>query len=156
MGQQISYVWQIVRPACAASVSLAQCYDPGVNEERLGSPTQFAKTLAEHLAGLPGDARPVPCGEGLERLLDGTCYASLQQEEGRNALFNLAWQPSKQGCSSLIEIATPLLVTPNNLAKLAPATQREATSIAVRRAGNDLVAWALLQRNAALTPALTI
>lgn len=71
-------------------------------------------------------------------------------------LFNLARQPSAVGCSSLIEIVTPLLVIPNNLAKLAPAAQREATSIAVRRVGNDLVTWALLQRNAALTPALTI
>ena len=127
-----------------------------MNEERLGSPIQFAKTLAEHLAGLPGEPQSVPCCEDLERLIEVTFYASLHQEEGRNALFNLAWQPSSLGCSSLIEIATPLLVTPNNLAKLAPATQREATSIAVKRAGSDLVAWALLQRNAALTPALTI
>jgi hypothetical protein len=49
-----------------------------------------------------------------------------------------------------------VLVTPKNLAKLAPATQREATSIAVRREGNDLVAWALLQRNATSAPPLTI
>ena len=41
-----------------------------------------------------------------------------------------------------------MLVTPANLAKLAPATSADATAIAVRPDGNDLVAWALLERNA--------
>jgi hypothetical protein len=56
----------------------------------------------------------------------------------------------------LVAINAPVLLTPKNLAKLAPATQREATSIAVRRTQAGLVAWALLQRSTSSPAPLTI
>lgn len=127
-----------------------------MDQERLGSPAQFSKALAEHLLYPPGDAQPIPCAADLAKLIEVAFFASLHQEEGQNVLFNLAWQPSSLDCTALIAITPALHVSAGNLAKLAPATQREATSIAVRRAGDDLVAWALLQRNAASTPPLTI
>lgn len=83
-------------------------------------------------------------------------FASMHEEEGRRSVFNVAWQPSSHDCSALVAIATPVPVSPKNLAKLAPATQREATSIAVRRTSDGLVAWALLQRSAAAVPPFTI
>src|SRR5262249_47720298 len=46
--------------------------------------------------------------------------------------------------------------TPKNLTKLAPATWHEATSIAIRRDGDELVAWALLERKPTARQPLTI
>jgi hypothetical protein len=59
----------------------------------------------------------------------------------------------------VVAMATPLRVTPKNLAKLAPATWGEATSLAVRPDGpngEDIVAWALLERNGSTHQPLTI
>jgi hypothetical protein len=109
-----------------------------------------------HLSVLAQDAHPRPGDSDLERLVEVIFFASLHEEEGRHTVFNVAWQTGSRDCTALVEITNPLLVTPKNLAKLAPATQQEATSIAVRRAGQDLVAWALLQRNSASAAPLTI
>ena len=127
-----------------------------MNEERLGSPTEFAKRLARHLALFARAALPLPSDEELARLVDVTFFASLHEEEGRAATFNVAWQPSGGNCAALIAMAAPVLLTPKNLAKLAPATLQEATSIAVRSVRGDLVAWALLQRSATAEAPLTI
>lgn len=84
-------------------------------------------------------------------------YASMHEEEGRRSTFNVAWQPGPRDCSEVVAITNPVPVTPKSLAKFAPATQRDATSIAVRRTQHGgLVAWALLQRNAAAASPLTI
>lgn len=59
-------------------------------------------------------------------------------------------------CLSVVAITPPLPATPGHLARLAPATRREATSIAVRRDGGELVAWALLEQNATTLQPLII
>jgi hypothetical protein len=127
-----------------------------VNQEHLGSPDEFARQLARHLAPLAEDSRPLPGDEDLARLVDVTFFASLHEEEGRRRQFNVAWQPGSRGCIAVVAITTPVVATPKSLAKLAPATQHEATSIAVRAAGGGLVAWALLQRSTASESPLTI
>jgi len=127
-----------------------------VNEERLGTPAQLAERLAQHLDALPAPQAPLPSAADLSELIEVMFFASMHEEEGRRSVFNVAWQPGSKDCSALVAIATPVPVTPKNLAKLAPATQREATSIAVRRTPAGLVAWALLQRSAAAAPPLTI
>jgi hypothetical protein len=127
-----------------------------LNEERLGSPTEFAQRLARHLALFAHAALPLPNDDELARLVDVMFFASLHEEEGRAATFNVAWQPSHGDCAALIAMEVPVLVTPKNLAKLAPATQQEATSIAVRSVRGELVAWALLQRSATAEAPLTI
>jgi hypothetical protein len=99
---------------------------------------------------------PLPAAEDLAQLVKVMFFASMHEEEGRGLTFNVAWQPGSKDCSALVAMTAPVPVTPKNLAKLAPATQREATSIAVRRSGSGLVAWALLQRSAAAAPPLTI
>ena len=127
-----------------------------VNEERLGAPTEFARQLAGHLQLFAQPELPLPEAADLVQLVEVMFFASLHEEEGRRAAFNVAWQPGSRDCSALVAVSAPVLVTPKNLAKLAPATQRDATSIAVRRRDDSLVAWALLQRSAAAAAPLTI
>ena len=127
-----------------------------MNEERLGSPAQFAEELAQHLAAMTNTASPLPSGAELASLVDAMFFASLHEEEGRRVEFSIAWQPGPHGCAALVSITTPVRATPKNLTKLAPATRSEATSIAVRRDGADLVAWALLERGATAWQPLTI
>lgn len=127
-----------------------------MNEERLGSPAELAARLARHFDAIALPQAPLPDAADLSELIEVMFFASMHEEEGRRSVFNVAWQPGSKDCSALLAIATPVPVTPKNLAKLAPATQREATSIAVRRTPNGLVAWALLQRSAAAAPPFTI
>lgn len=127
-----------------------------MNEERLGSPSEFAATLARHLAAFAESARPLPSDDDLAQLTEVMFYASLQEEEARRAQFNVAWSPGAQDCGAAFVMTPPVRVSPKSLAKLAPATQHEATSIAVRREGGALVAWALLQESAVAQAPLTI
>jgi hypothetical protein len=127
-----------------------------VNEERLGSPEQFAAQLATHLADFVDAASPLPSDAELGALVEATFYASLHEEEARRLEFSIAWQPNTHDCTSVVAITPPVHATPKNLTKLAPATWHEATSIAVRRDGAELVAWALLERNATAHQPLTI
>jgi hypothetical protein len=110
-----------------------------VKIERLGSPTEFARVCATHLADcvLPGT------GE-LSTLVEAIFFASLHEEEARHTEFAVAWLGDGEGCASVVAINPVVEVTPKNLAKLAPATRRETTSIAVRSQNGRLVAWALL------------
>ena len=115
-----------------------------MNQERLGSPVEFAGQLARHLASFAEAGRSLPGEEDLARLVDVAFFASLHEEEARRAPFDVAWKPTSHDCTAVVTI-TPVVATPKTLAKLAPATQQEATSIAVRPDGDGLVAWALLQ-----------
>jgi hypothetical protein len=127
-----------------------------VNEERLGSPSQFAAALVQHLEHFAEPAAFGPSMPDLARLVEVMYFASLHEEEGRRSAFNVVWQPSSNDCAALLAMANSVLVTPKNLAKLAPATRRDATSIAVRCERNELVAWALMQRSALAEAPLTI
>jgi hypothetical protein len=111
-----------------------------VKIERLGSPDEFARRCATHLADcvLPDVAE-------LSALVETTFFASLHEEEARHSEFSVAWQPRSDDCASVIAISPPVQATPKNLAKLAPATRGE-TSIAVRSDNGKLVAWALLEQ----------
>lgn len=127
-----------------------------MNEERLGSPEQFARQLAIHLAGFAEAASPLPSDVELAALVEATFFASLHEEEARRVEFSIAWQPGAHDCAAVVAITPPVRATPKNLAKLAPATWHEATSIAVRHDGTELVAWALLERSASAHQPLTI
>jgi hypothetical protein len=133
------------------------CYRANVNTEQLGSTAEFAGQLAAQLAPFAEPALPLPDEAQLRTLLEAAFFASLHEEEGRRVEFGVAWQPDLRDCAAVISMS-PLRVTPANLAKLAPATLSEATSIAVRVApgSNDLVAWALLERSTASRQPLTI
>jgi hypothetical protein len=127
-----------------------------VKEERLGSPNDFAARLASHLAGLTEPGSPLPNDADLTALVEATFFASLYEEEARRVEFSVAWQPGAHDCAAVVAITPPVRATPSNLTKVAPATWHDATSIAVRRQGTDLVAWALLEQNATAHLPLTI
>ncbi|HUS64545.1 MAG TPA: hypothetical protein VMZ28_08385, partial [Kofleriaceae bacterium] len=80
----------------------------------------------------------------------------LHEEEARRTEFSVAWESRARDCAAVVAMAAPVRVTPGSLAKLAPATRHEVTSIAVRADGGVLVCWALLERNSTARPSLTI
>jgi hypothetical protein len=127
-----------------------------VKEERRESPRDFATQVAAHLARFAQPDLPLPSDAELLGLIEATFFASLYEEEARRAEFGVAWQPAPGGCLSVVAITPPLPATPANLAKLAPATRREATSIAVRHDADVLVAWALLEQSATTVQPLII
>ncbi|MEO8844788.1 MAG: putative sensor domain DACNV-containing protein [Kofleriaceae bacterium] len=127
-----------------------------MNEERLGSPSEFATQLASHLARFHDPTLPIPDPRQLAALVDAMFFASLHEEEARRGDFGVAWQPDSRDCAAVVAIAVPVLATPKNLAKLAPATSGEATSIALRQVGDEILAWAILERSAATQQPLTI
>ena len=116
--------------------------------ERLGSPTEFARTVSQ--LGLPIETAH------LHALIEATFYASLHEEEARHTEFSVVWEPVPRGCRSIVPIAQPVAVTPKNLAKLAPATRSEATAIAVRPDGDRLVVWALIELDPLMNEPVTI
>ncbi|MEP7122130.1 MAG: putative sensor domain DACNV-containing protein [Byssovorax sp.] len=120
-------------------------------DERLGSPDEFAGALAAHLAG-----HDLPDGRDLRALVEIAFFASLNEEEGQKLAFAIAWMSRASACRAVFEIARPVLATPKNVAKLAPATSGEVTALAVRREGADLVVWALFQQSQAHEQPLTI
>jgi hypothetical protein len=127
-----------------------------VNPEHLAAPGEFAARLATHLAQFRVEALALPSAAQLAALVDATFFASLHEEEARRVDFGVAWQPDSHDCAAVVALASPVRMTPKNLAKLAPATWGEATAIALRPAGDDIVAWAILERTAAVRQPLTI
>jgi hypothetical protein len=127
-----------------------------VNQERLGSPREFADRLSGHLARFAVDWLPLPDTAEVIALVDVTFFASLHEEEARRFQFDVAWLPAARDCVAVVELSRPVLATPKGLIKLAPATQLDGTSIAVRRERGELVAWALVEHSAAAQPPLTI
>src|SRR5881394_1007207 len=95
--------------------------------EHLGSPSEFAKELAVHLASVAEPTLPVPGETQLRTLIETAFFASMYEEEGRKPELGIAWQPEPRECSAVIMIANPVRATPANLAKLAPAASGEAT-----------------------------
>jgi len=127
-----------------------------VDAELLRSSTEFATELASHLAGLAEPGSELPSDTQLAALIDATFFASLHDEEARRVEFGVAWEPKARDCAAVISLASAVRVTPKNLAKLAPATWGEATAIAVRVDGDELVAWALIERSLAIHQPLII
>lgn len=122
----------------------------------MDSPLELAGPLTAHLADLAEPQLPLPGEADLRALLQAAFFASLHEEEARRLEFGIAWQPDARECAAIVAISAPLHLTPSNLAKLAPATLGEATSIAVRRDAGELVAWALLERAGSAYQPLTI
>jgi hypothetical protein len=118
-----------------------------MNEEQLGSTAAFAKELAARLDGF-GDE-----GE-LAALVELAFFASLHEEEARRSTLTIAWTSGARDCMAAVSLREPVRATPKNLAKLAPAVDRDA-ALAVRREDGELVIWGLLQHRHGARP-LTI
>ena len=116
-----------------------------MNDEQLGSTVTFAQELAARLEAIGEPSAPLPDARALAQLVEVSFFAGLHEEEARRTELALAWTEGMKGCSAVIELARPVPATPKNIAKLAPAANRDATSLAVRPEGDGLVVWALLQ-----------
>lgn len=116
-----------------------------MNEEQLGSTAAFAQELARRLAAIAEPGPPLPDARQLAQLVEVSFFAGLHEEEARRTELTLAWTAGMADCSAVVALRTPVPATPKTIAKLAPAAQREATSLAVRPGGEGLVVWALLQ-----------
>lgn len=127
-----------------------------MNEERLGTVTDFIAQLVPHLAKFRDPSLPLPEAPQLTMLIETMFFASLYEEEARRSDFGVAWQPNPLECAAVVALAHPVLMTPKNLAKLAPATSGEATAIALRAEGAGIVAWAILERSTIAHQPLTI
>lgn len=135
---------------------VAGCDRAPVNRERMESPQQFAAQVARHLAAFAEPGVPLPSDDELTALVEAAFFASLHEEEARRIELAVAWQAGAHDCAAVVAITPAVRATPKNLSKLAPATWHEATSIAIRREGEGLVAWALLERKPTARQPLTI
>lgn len=120
-----------------------------MNKVQLGSWNAFAQQLTQHLGAVAEPGPGLPDAREIEQLVELAFFASLHEEEARRIEFTLAWTGDARGGDAIVTMQTPVVATPSSIAKLAPATQRDATSLAVRRDGDALVIWALL-RNGSL------
>src|SRR4051812_20731792 len=121
-----------------------------MNKVQLGSWSTFAQQLRLHLAAIAEPGPELPDAREMEQLVELAFFASLHEEEARRIEFTLAWTGGARGCDAIVTMHAPVVATPQNIAKLAPATQRDATSLAVRRDGETLVIWALLRNGSLL------
>jgi hypothetical protein len=127
-----------------------------MNYERLESIAAVSRLVSEQLDAVPENRGICPGREDLERLIEVAFFATLHEEETRRTEFDLAWVPNVEVGARVVTMGAAVVLTPKNLAKLAPATRREASSIAVRRDGDALVGWALVQYDPASALPLTI
>lgn len=116
-----------------------------MNEERLGSPAAFAEQLFAHLSATVDAPGGLPDARDLERLVTLAFFASLREEEARRSQFTLVWTGGVHRCIASMALYPPVPATATSIAKVAPVAQREATSLAIRRDGDELVIWALMQ-----------
>jgi len=95
----------------------------------------------------------VPSAAELRELLRAAFWASLQVEEARPSVFALAFvQPDRLSDAMKFQGSWPL--TPDNLAKLAPALRPKHRAVAVARdESGNLTVWGLVPRN---SPALVV
>jgi hypothetical protein len=127
-----------------------------MNIEQLGSWSTFAQHLRQHLAAVTTPGPELPDAQEIERLVELAFFASLHEEEGRRIEFTLAWTGGTPGDDAIVTMHEPVVATPRNIAKLAPATQRDATSLALRRDGETIVIWALLRNGSLVESPLMI
>lgn len=127
-----------------------------MNEERLESTAELARRLALHLAELGGGGAELPDAADLARLVELAFFAGLHEEEARRSGVTLTWGTAVDACTAAMALATPVRATPKSIAKLAPTAAREATSLALRRDGDEVVVWALLQHGPEAELPLTV
>src|ERR671920_2121483 len=95
---------------------------------------------AARAAGKEGLA-PTPDAEAVEAVINAAFWASLRREEGHAPKISLAYLPPEQAGPPLT-FARALPLTPDALAKLAPAVERPGIHLGVWRCdGENLCVW---------------
>jgi hypothetical protein len=93
-----------------------------------------ARAVAPRLAAYFSRYQPAPDADAIEALVDAAFWASLRREEGVTPKISLAFAAPEHTTQPLL-FATPLLVEPAALSKLAPAVERPGIHLGVWPAG---------------------
>src|ERR1044072_1052322 len=108
-----------------------------------------AETVVRHLtrraeaarAAGKGGLAPTPDAAAVEAVINEAFWASLRREEGRPPKISLAYLPPEQTERPLM-FARTLPLTPDALAKLAPAVERPGIHLGVWRCdGENFCVW---------------
>jgi hypothetical protein len=109
-----------------------------------------AETVREHFARLGESARhkgrqglaPEPDAAAVEAVINAAFWASLRREEGYSPKISLAFlAPEQAGHPLTFERRLPL--TPDALARLAPAVERRGIHLGVSREAGELCVWGI-------------
>src|ERR1051325_4038302 len=93
----------------------------------------------------PQELAPAPDAETIERIIDAAFWASLRREEGFSPKISLAFLPPEQAWQPLhFEKSLPL--TPNALARLAPAVERPHIHLCVAPDHESLRVWGIARK----------
>ncbi|MBB4636928.1 putative sensor domain DACNV-containing protein [Longimicrobium terrae] len=103
-----------------------------------------AEQLAEHLATVRQrgyeELAPQPVIVQIEALIDAAFWASLRKEEGHDPRISLAFLPP-DGTGHPMVFDKPLPLSPEPLARLAPAVERAGIHLGVWPDGGKLRVW---------------
>jgi hypothetical protein len=101
-----------------------------------------AERIYPRFAGMQNEGELPPTIDEMERLIDAAFWASLRREESYSPQISLAFLPRQHAGESLT-LEHGLELTPEALARLAPATERPGIHLGVWRDGEDgeLRAW---------------
>jgi hypothetical protein len=88
----------------------------------------------------PAACAPHPDADAIEAIANAAFWASLRREEGRTPQISLAFLPPDRAGAPLA-FEQPLPLTPEALARLAPAVERPGIHLGVWRDGAAFVVW---------------
>lgn len=100
----------------------------------------FSRQLAEERERGTPDLAQAPDNDAVESLLDAAFWASLLRQEHYPPKFSLAFLSSQQSRLPLT-FEQPLPLTPENLARLAPAVERPGMHLGVWRENDQFSIW---------------
>jgi hypothetical protein len=83
--------------------------------------------------------------ETIERIVDAAFWTSLRREEGYVARISVTYV-SPVGAQDAIAFEHPLSLTPESLARIAPAVERPGIHLAVHRLGSELMVWGTIRQ----------
>ncbi len=105
---------------------------------------KIEKIFSEHLtiARKKGqyDNATIPSAEIIEAIIDTAFWASLRREEGNSPRVSLAYLSPEQADQPIL-FADKLLLTPNQLTKIAPAFERPGIHLGVWSENGELYIW---------------
>src|SRR5437764_1808378 len=107
-----------------------------------------AATVEDHFASHIAAARqkewqplaPAPDARSIETIIDAAFWASLRREEGYSPKISLAFLPPERAGAAL-SFERPLELTPEGLARLAPAAERPGIHLGVWHEDSVLRVW---------------
>jgi hypothetical protein len=81
----------------------------------------------------------------IERIVDAAFWTSLRREEGFVARISVTYV-APAGAQDAVAFERPLSLTPESLARIAPAVERPGVHLAVYEVGGDLMVWGTVRQ----------